>query len=65
MINREAKLPFYYQLYNILRGEILRGDWKPGDLIPSEAELTAEYDLSRATVRQALDMLANDGLISR
>jgi len=65
MINREAKLPFYYQLYNILRGQILSEQWKPGELFPSEAELTSEYDLSRATVRQALDMLANDGLISR
>ncbi len=65
MILRNSVLPFYYQLYEILRKQILAGDWKPGDLIPTETELLEQYELSRTTVRQSLDMLVNDGLIYR
>ncbi|MDI7276760.1 MAG: GntR family transcriptional regulator [Anaerolineae bacterium] len=64
-INRKSKLPLYQQLYEILRGLILARDWKPGDRIPSEPELVARYAVSRTTVRQVLDKLANEGLIVR
>ena len=64
-IDRESKLPFYQQLYEILRGKIQRGEWQPGDLIPTESELIASYQISRNTVRQVLDMLVNEGLIYR
>ncbi|HEC23233.1 MAG TPA: GntR family transcriptional regulator [Chloroflexi bacterium] len=65
MINRNSKLPYYYQLYEILRGQILRGEWQPGQMLPTETELLEQYQVSRATVRQALDMLVNEGLIYR
>jgi DNA-binding GntR family transcriptional regulator len=64
-INRTSKLPLYQQLYEVLRSSILHGEWKPGDLIPSESELTERYQVSRITVRQVLDMLAKEGLIYR
>lgn len=64
-IDRYSKLPFYQQLYEILRGKIARGEWKPGDLIPPESELIESYQVSRSTVRQVLDMLVNEGLIYR
>jgi len=64
-IVRDSKLPFYQQLYEILRGRIQRGDWKPGDMIPSEKELIEQYGVSRVTARQALDALVQDGLIYR
>ncbi len=64
-LNRQSKLPLYHQLYEILRSRILRGDWEPGSLIPSESELIEQYDVSRITVRQALDILVNEGLIYR
>jgi GntR family transcriptional regulator len=64
-INRNSKLPLYHQLYEILRGKIFRGEWKPGDLIPPESELVECYQVSRTTVRQVLDLLANEGLIYR
>ncbi len=64
-IDRESKLPFYQQLYEILRGKIQRGEWQPGDLIPTESELIASYQVSRNTIRQVLDMLVNEGLIYR
>jgi GntR family transcriptional regulator len=64
-INRSSKLPLYYQLYEILSGKIERRDWVPGDMIPPESRLSEEYQVSRITVRQVLDMLANEGLINR
>lgn len=64
-IDRRSKLPYYQQLYEILRGKIARKDWKPGDMIPPESELTELYQVSRSTVRQVLDILVNEGLIYR
>jgi GntR family transcriptional regulator len=64
-IDRNSKLPLYHQLYEILRANIRRGEWKPGDMIPPESELVGSYQVSRTTVRQVLDLLANEGLIYR
>jgi GntR family transcriptional regulator len=64
-IDRDSKLPLYHQLYEILRQDILRGEWQPGDMIPPESELTERHGISRTTVRQVLDLLANEGLIYR
>lgn len=64
-INRHSKLPLYHQLYEIVRRGILGGQWQPGDMLPPESELIAEYEVSRTTVRQVLEMLVNEGLIYR
>jgi GntR family transcriptional regulator len=64
-IDRTSKLPLYHQLYEILRDDITRGEWQPGDMIPPEPELIELYQVSRTTVRQVLDMLVNEGLIYR
>jgi GntR family transcriptional regulator len=61
----DSPVSFYHQLYTILRKELARGVWKPGDRMPSEAELIAAYGVSRITVRQAFDLLVNDGLVYR
>lgn len=41
------------------------GDWKPGDLIPSEIELAQRYKVSQGTVRKAIDELAAENLLVR
>jgi GntR family transcriptional regulator len=64
-INRASKLPLYHQLHQILRSDILAGEWQPGDMIPPESELIERYQVSRTTVRQVLDMLVSEGLIER
>jgi GntR family transcriptional regulator len=64
-INRTSKLPLYQQIYEILRAELLRGVWKPGDLLPTESDLVERFKVSRIIVRQAMDMLVQDGLIYR
>jgi GntR family transcriptional regulator len=64
-VDPDSQTPYYQQLYSILRRQIDDGVWRPGDRLPSEAELGQTYDLSRITVRQAFEMLVNDGLIYR
>jgi GntR family transcriptional regulator len=64
LVDRDARLPLYYQLYEILH-ERIRKDWRPGDRLPTEAELVESYGISRITVRKVLDMLVNEGLIYR
>jgi len=64
-INRLSKLPLHQQLYEILRGKILQGEWQEGDQIPSESELMNFYSVSRITVRQVLNRLVNESLIYR
>ena len=58
-----AELPQYRKLYFILRNHIEEGIYKEGDLLPSENELCTVHNLTRPTVRHALDSLVNDGFI--
>ncbi len=64
-IDRNSKMPLYFQLYEILKSSIRNGKWKPGDMIPPESELVTCYKISRTTIRQVLDMLVSEGLIYR
>lgn len=53
----------YYDLMEDLRKQILSGEIKPGDKLPSENRLSAEYEVSRQTVRKALQILETEGYI--
>ena len=64
-IYRNSPLPRYYQLKEIMRERVRAGEWKPGDLIPSERELGETYGISRMTARQAITDLVNEGLFYR
>lgn len=64
-IDTSSALPYYAQLYAILKARITGGEWAAGHRLPSEPELCALYDVSRITVRQALALLAQDGHITR
>ncbi|MBX3610314.1 MAG: GntR family transcriptional regulator [Hydrogenophaga sp.] len=61
--------PAFSPLYQQIKGLILRslqaGEWKPGDMIPSELDLAARYKVSQGTVRKAIDELATDNLVVR
>lgn len=52
------------QVYQQMKNQILSKDWKPGEKIPSENQLMALFGVSRGTVRQALQKLAGEWLIS-
>lgn len=56
-------VPSYRLIAADLRGRIERGELRPGDVLPSEAELTARYGVSRGTTRQAFLELQAAGLI--
>ncbi|ASP23205.1 putative HTH-type transcriptional regulator YurK (plasmid) [Antarctobacter heliothermus] len=53
----------YRQLYGWLKGGILSGAWREGDLIPSENQLSDRFSIARTTVRNAMLMLVNEGLV--
>ena len=55
----------YYQRYNLLFQDIISGKYPVGCIIPAESELMNTYHVSRATARKAMEMLANDGLVSK
>lgn len=64
-IDRRSPMPLYFQLARLLTDDIADGRWQPGDRFPSEAEICDTYGVSRATVRQALLRLENEGMIQR
>jgi len=60
-----AKLPKYRQIADTIRTKINSGDYKVGEVIPTEAELREAFSVSRVTIRQALKLLIeNDELES-
>lgn len=65
MIDKKSPIPIYYQLEIQIRKMIESKQLKPGDALPSEREFTEKYDISRMTVRQAINNLVNDGLLYR
>jgi GntR family transcriptional regulator len=64
-IDKTIPTPLYYQLNQILHRQIESGALSPGDAIPTEKELMERYGISRATVRQAVLQLVNDGYLRR
>lgn len=64
-IDRDSPVPLYHQLKLLLQAQIENGRWRPGDQIPTEAELCARYNMSRTPVRQALEELARAGVLTR
>ncbi|MCQ4160004.1 GntR family transcriptional regulator [Roseomonas sp. GC11] len=55
----------YIQLATLFRRRVEQGHWKPGQQIPTVDELAAECGVARATIRQALGQLEQEGLIER
>jgi GntR family transcriptional regulator len=57
--------PLYRQIKQLLMASLEQGEWKPGELIPSEMELAARFQVSQGTVRKAVDELAAENLLMR
>lgn len=58
-------LSFYAQLVTRYRDDIISGALPVGSRLPTEMELAAQHRISRGTVRQALNILVNEGLLER
>lgn len=57
--------PLYQQIKGLILQSLQSGEWKPGEVIPSEIDLAARYRVSQGTVRKAIDELAADNLVVR
>lgn len=55
----------YMEVYQTLKAQILSGELRPEDKLPSEDELAQDYSVSKITVKKALELLKEDGLIHR
>ena len=64
-VNKRSPIPYYLQLADALRAEMEQNRAPGGHALPSENELLKKYNVSRATVRSALDVLAREGVIYR
>jgi len=53
----------YQQIAEELRHRVLAGEFAAGRMLPSESELSAEFSASRVTVRRALEVLRDEGLV--
>ena len=57
--------PAYLQVKEFIQQHISSGEWRPGDLVPSEATLMQQFGISRMTVNRALSELSADGMVRR
>ncbi|MET8826466.1 GntR family transcriptional regulator [Streptomyces sp. NPDC004610] len=62
-IDREGPVPPYRQIARILRARIEDGGIPPGRRIPSLVELEAEFGVARDTLRKAVKVLKDEGLV--
>lgn len=64
-INKKSPIPAYYQLKSIILSKIESGEYGSGNPIPSERDLSETMNISRMTVRQALNQLVSEGVLYR
>ncbi len=57
--------PLYRQIKALLTRSLQGGEWRPGEVIPSEVELAGRFKVSQGTVRKAIDALADENLLVR
>ncbi|QBJ96764.1 GntR family transcriptional regulator [Rhodococcus sp. ABRD24] len=62
-MTRHARLPKYLAIHDDLRGRLESGEWGTNDALPPQRELAASYGVTIMTLRQALRLLENDGLV--
>jgi len=58
-------LPVYIQIHDAIKEKIEANYWKIGDRLPSERELSTQFGVSRMTLRQAIQTLADEGILER
>ena len=62
-LSADSPTPLHVQLADAMRAKISTLEWRRGGYIPSEADLMAEFGVSRGTVRRAIGTLASEGLL--
>jgi GntR family transcriptional regulator len=61
----DPRLPRYLKVRDFIAQAITQGEWSPGDAVPTEAQLAGMHQVSVGTVRKAMDLLVNEGLVDR
>src|ERR1700743_223246 len=64
-LNESSPGPLYQQLERKLRDAIRQKKLAPGDALPAQRDLAEQFEVSRITVRKALDALVGEGLLNR
>ena len=64
-LKKLTPVTLWEQLYNEIKGDIESGKYKPGDKIPTEFELKDLYNVSRVTVRAAIQHLVDENILIR
>lgn len=64
-LKKNSSVALYQQLADDIKSQIQSGELMPGDQIMTEIELSAMYDVSRITVRNAIQILVDDGILIR
>lgn len=57
--------PLYEQIKILITQSLVAGEWRPGEVIPSELELASRFKVSQGTVRKAIDELAAENILVR
>src|ERR1044071_8225240 len=60
-----SPIPLYHQVFTVLRQRVLSGTYPTGTRLAPEDDLATEFDVSRATIRQAVGELVRAGIVSR
>lgn len=64
-VDSNKNLPLYLQIKHLLVKRIRNKEWKPNELIPTERELMTRYQVSRTTIRQAVELLVQEGILEK
>ncbi|MDD3655777.1 MAG: GntR family transcriptional regulator [Atribacterota bacterium] len=64
-LDKNSPIPLYFQLAELIKAKIKNGEWKINDAIPSELKLCMDFQISRGTVRQAINCLIQEGYLFR
>ncbi|MES5099215.1 GntR family transcriptional regulator [Agrobacterium sp. BA1120] len=65
MAERHSPTPLYHRVYAVMRERIVKGYYPIDVPVPSEAELSESFSVSRITIRKAMEMLTAEGLVTR
>lgn len=64
IIQNSSMVPIYEQVVNQIKAQIISGELKDGDVLPSVRNMAAELRISSLTVKKAYDFLEKEGLVT-
>ena len=64
-MNSKSAKPLYLQIDAAIRNDIQTHIYKAGDKLPTEVELSQKYNVSKITIRKAMDKLSQDGMVQK